>query len=47
MTGNKMSEFGDNSECFTDLLTNVGYMKFPRKVQINEYTKISNIICYF
>ena len=47
MTGNKMSELGDNSDCFTDFLTNVICMKFPWKVRINEYTKISNIIFRF
>ena len=40
MTGNKMSELGDDSDCFTAFLTNVIYMKFPRKVRINENTKI-------
>ena len=32
MTGNKMSELGDNSDCFTDFLTNERFesMSIPR-----------------
>ena len=30
MTGNKLSELGDNSDCFTDFLTNVIYEIFMK-----------------
>ena len=29
MTGNKVSELGNNPDCFTDFLTDVSYMAFP------------------
>ena len=44
MTGNKMSEPGNNPDCFTDFLTDVIYMIFPLEVRINEYTKMFDII---
>ena len=43
MTGNKMSGLGDNSDCFTDFLTNVIYMKFP----IGIYLKYDVILTIF
>ena len=30
MMGNKMSKLGDNSDCFTDFLTNIIYMNSMR-----------------
>ena len=36
MTGNKMSELGNNPDCFTEFLTDVIYMIFPSEVRRNQ-----------